>query len=165
MNNEIDIVNQWVQADGPTDVSAIFSDLGVSYEEKQILSGESGWIEKQGDFYHVVINSSESPQRRRFTAAHELAHYLLHRNLLATMGRLDRHTDRLFDSAAQNREAPFQEYHEVEANQMAAQILMPAGKVRRLFDQNATINELADTFGVSQAAMKIRLQSLNLVAR
>lgn len=159
MASELDIVFEYMQTP-PVNLAAIFADLGIEYVEQPILSGESGWIERDGDKYRVVVNSNEGEQRRRFTAAHELAHYLMHRDLLAK-GRLNRHTDRLFGNGAEhNREQPFSKKHEVQANKLAAQLVMPAGKIRQMIEDGASIDQLVQTFGVSKAAMKVRLDSL-----
>lgn len=164
VKSDLDIVTKWVQQDGPTNVRAILSDLGVDYSEEPTPSDESGFIEVQDGHFRVVVNSREGRQRRRFTAAHELAHYLMHRDLLRQNGRLNRHSDRLFDNRIMNDEAPFSAVHERQANRMAAQILMPAAKLIRLRDHGITdVDRLSDEFGVSKAAMGIRLKTLRLV--
>lgn len=169
MENELEIVKDHMR-DQPVNVAAIFADLGVDYVEDSILSGESGWIECQDGKFKVVVNADEGPQRRRFTAAHELAHYLMHRDLLCRAGKLNRHTDRLFgNAAAHNREAPFQHRHEVQANKLAAQIIMPASSIAEAWDGVAgkpelfRVSALAQKFDVSKAAMSIRLKTLGLV--
>lgn len=169
MENELEIVRDHMR-DAPVNVAAIFADLGVEYVEDRILSGESGWIECVDDKFKVLVNSSESPQRKRFTAAHELAHYLLHRDLLKS-GRANRHTDRLFgEAAAHNRDAPFQRRHEVQANKLAAQIIMPASRIREVWEghpqsnQTAKVEDIARQFDVSKAAMEIRLKTLGLLS-
>jgi len=164
--SDLDVVSKWVQADGPTNVRAIFSDLGVDYVEEPTPSNESGYIEVKEGAFRVVVNSLEGAQRRLFTAAHELGHYLMHRDLLVKYGRLDRetrHSDRLFENRAMNEDAPFSPAHEVQANRMAAQILMPASKVKRLHAGGTTASDdLAREFGVSTAAMDIRKKTLGL---
>ena len=39
----------------------------------------SGYIEKVGDKFVIVVNSLQSPLRQRFTLAHEFGHYSLHK--------------------------------------------------------------------------------------
>jgi Zn-dependent peptidase ImmA (M78 family) len=59
---------------------------------------------------------------------------------------------------------------EVEANQFAAELLMPAERVREMFfeapfdiDNERGLRKLAARFGVSPMSMAIRLSSLDLV--
>jgi len=161
MANEIDILSRWMNASGPTKVDRIFEELGVSYTERPTEGGESGWIECKDGEFKVVVNSLESPQRRRFTAGHELGHYLMHRDLMGNGERMHRHSDRLFESSDFNITSPFQQVHETQANKFAAQILMPAGKLSSLFDGGEkNVTKLANEFGVSKPAMEIRLKTL-----
>ena len=169
METELEIVKDHMR-DEPVNVAAIFADLGVEYVEDRILSGESGWIECLDGKFKVMVNESESAQRKRFTAAHELAHYLMHRDLLCREGKLNRHTDRLFGvSAEHNRDAPFQRRHEVQANKLAAQIIMPASRITEVWNAMedrppvSRIPALAEKFDVSKAAMEIRLKTLGLI--
>lgn len=167
MESELEIVQRYMGTE-PVDVAAIFSDLGVAYDERPILTGESGWIECDGGDFLVVVNSTESEQRRRFTAAHELGHYLMHRDLLCEAGRANRHTDRLFGASKEhNRESPFRHRHEVQANKIAAQIVMPASRIKAAWEESKKpqllkVSDIAKQFGVSKAAMDIRLKTLGL---
>lgn len=169
VESELEIVQRYMAAE-PVDVPAILSDLGVSYEERTIITGESGWIECNNGSFFVVVNANDSEQRRRFTAAHELGHYLLHRDLLCEAGRANRHTDRLFGATkGSNRETPFGPKHEVQANKIAAQIVMPASRIKAAWqasskDNPYRVEDIAKQFGVSKAAMDIRLKTLGLTA-
>ncbi len=164
MESEVQVVGRHTTS-APVKLREIFADLGIGYREEPIVSGESGWIERDGSSYHVVINANEGEQRKRFTAAHELAHYLLHRDLMDHGSRMNRHTDRLFDKATVNQVSPFKPHHEAQANRMAAQIVMPAELVREKHAKGLTIAQLAEAFQVSNAAMNIRLETLGLPKR
>ncbi len=160
--NEINILARHL-ADVPVDMSAIFSDLGIQFEEIWMDDGASGWITRHGDKFSVAVNASESQTRRRFTAAHELAHYLLHRDLMHGNGdRMNRHLDKLYGGAEANPASPFTRQHEIQANRLAAQIVMPAPLVRAKFAAQQDIGVLATEFGVSKAAMEIRIKTLGL---
>ena len=126
--------------------------------------GESGWIERDGDAFKVVVNSNEGAARRRFTAAHELAHYLLHRDLLDHGGRANRHTDVLFGGEQPAGTSRIRRGHEIQANRLAAQILMPAGRVKERFLAGTSIESLAQELQVSKAALEIRLKNLGMIA-
>jgi Zn-dependent peptidase ImmA (M78 family) len=79
--------------------------------------------------------------------AHELAHYILHRSQLD--GGL--FEDVMYRGGLSSRE-------ETQANQMAADILMPFPLINKLVDQGeTTIEKLAKRLQVSLPALKIRL--------
>jgi len=147
----------------PVDPAAILADLCVDYSERPIRPGESAWIERQGDRFSVVVNSEDGLVRRRFSAAHELAHYLMHRDLMyVDRARMSRHTDRLYGEQVENPTSPFTRQHDTQANRLAVQILMPAPLVRAKFAAQPDVGRLAADFGASRAAMAIRLRSLGL---
>lgn len=146
------------------DVTQLIRSLGVTYEEKPLAPGQSGFIEYSDGAYRIVVNSNESRRRQRFTAAHELAHYLLHGDLLDDRGKLNRHVDILFgEGAATNPPEPFAPFHEVQANRYAADLLMPDELVRQKFAELRDIQRVADLFDVSRRAMEIRLETIGLI--
>lgn len=107
-----------------------------------ISDGESG--------YAIYVNSQHSAVRRRFTIAHEIAHFVLHKDLIGD-GIQD---DGLYRSGLSNR-------IEAQANALAADILMPRALIRRYADENGIdrddVVRLAKAFNVSKDAMSIRL--------
>jgi Zn-dependent peptidase ImmA (M78 family) len=78
-------------------------------------------------------------------------------------GRANRHTDKLFGGDQPTSASGIKPHHEVQANRLAAQILMPAARVRERFGAGMSVEQLANHFGVSRAAMEIRLKNLGLV--
>jgi len=107
----------------------------------------------------LLVNNPKAYGRYRFTLAHELGHWLLHKHLYkgtgiaaATYG-LDKQTD---DSI------------EWQANYIAKAILMPIGQVKRGFhamrgsDKNK-VTTLAEIFEVSKQAMEYRLNEMGLI--
>ncbi|HEY0522277.1 MAG TPA: ImmA/IrrE family metallo-endopeptidase, partial [Stellaceae bacterium] len=85
-----------------------------------------------------------------FTLAHEIAHFILHRDLIE---------DGVSDDTMY-RSKELSGYHEVQANRMAADILMPVMLVKRAAELQSNPDLLARVFRVSPAAMKIRLDGL-----
>lgn len=161
MSRELDILRGGM-ATAPVDVAGIIRDIGIRYAVVSMPREQSGAIERIDDSYTISVNAHESYQRQRFTAAHELAHYLLHRDLLKAHGSLSRHNDSLFDGV-ENPDKPFKASHEVEANRLAAEILMPRDSVSAAYNSDAdNASDLAKKFGVSLRAMEIRLKILGL---
>lgn len=148
-------------ASAPVDLKAIFAELGVDYEAIW-MDEASGSLSRRGEDFTVSVNALESETRQRFTAAHELAHYLLHRDLMGDGKRMHRHIDTLYDGGEQSGDVVFNRSHEIEANRIAAQIVMPKKLVEEEYAKNSDASALARTFGVSKAAMDIRLKTLGL---
>lgn len=144
----------------PVDVKKIISEIGITYVERPMPKGQSGFIEYDGWTCVIAVNVDDGPQRKRFTAAHELGHFLKHRDLL----KKHKHLDRLYDEyASRNPEQPLDYQHEVQANQFAASLLMPRRTIENEIAKGVTsIRELARTFDVSRMAMEYRLKALNL---
>jgi Zn-dependent peptidase ImmA (M78 family) len=141
------------QQSAPVDVGAIASDLGVKVWEipdmPENISGKLFPDSKHGGSagYSIGVNPRESYVRKRFTVAHEIAHFLLHRDQI----RNGIQEDTFYRGGLSTQE-------EVEANKMAADILMPYHLIRQLSGQGIReIKELAKRFEVSEVAMKIRL--------
>lgn len=159
-----ELVRQFTNS-GVVNVKGLISALGIQYEERPMIAGESGEITCENGEFKITVNSLDIDSRKRFTAAHELAHYLLHRDLLEDRGKLNRHTDILFGEHANNNPPmPFNPSHEVQANRYAAEILMPASRVRALWrgEKEDNFAEIAESLGVSKKAIKIRLNNLGL---
>jgi Zn-dependent peptidase ImmA (M78 family) len=99
----------------------------------------------------IRINGMEAPVRRRFTLAHELGHYAL------SHGPAFRDEPNAFSS--QNRDP-----REREANQFAAELLMPADAVRKIVGSGTvrSTEDLAGIFHVSKVAMAYRVSNLGM---
>lgn len=85
--------------------------------------------------------------RRRFSIAHEIAHFALHRNLIG---------DGITDDAMYR--SNLSSAVEVQANRMAADILMPWHLIREATESGVnTVEALAKHFDVSKSTMAIQL--------
>lgn len=127
--------------------------INVFYVEAQ-ADDFSGMIRKEDDGrFHIYVNKSHARNRRRFTTAHEIAHFILHRDVMGD-GVFD---DALYRSGLTNLQ-------ETEANQMAADILMPwhllSNDVTN-FEGDDIVADLAKKYEVSAQSMSIRLDGLN----
>jgi hypothetical protein len=126
--------------------------LGVPIKAATLAPGISGEIRPTADGYVIRVNRHDPPKRQRFTVAHELAHFLLHRDQIG-QGIED---DVLYRSSLSDR-------REQQANRLAADILMPSAlltEAREAADEKGVGDValyLADQFGVSEAAMRIKL--------
>lgn len=139
------MVNQIAEALG---LPIFFRDLGRSVsaalQRRTKRPSRSGFV--------IYINQADSPVRQRFSLAHEIAHFVLHRDLIE-QGVTD---DTMYRSAELNS------YYEVQANQLAADILMPVRLVRQYGIPLASVSLMARQFQVSKKAMEIRLNGLKI---
>lgn len=139
------------QQNAPVDVMGIAEALGLRVWEDDInpYSGKLAHDPKHGGFsgYSIIVNAIEPPVRKRFTIAHEIAHFILHSDELLKG-----------DIAETLYRGGLSDSLEVEANKLAADILMPLSLIERLIAQGYTsIEELAERLEVSKTAIGIRL--------
>lgn len=132
----------------PVNVHAMCDLLGVSYHRVP-GPGWAGALNVEGDHAVIWMDMADSPERNRFTMAHELGHLFLHEE-----GRLFR--DVTFDGSPK----------ESQANAFAVQLLMPMWMVGPYVESlpagdpealDAAIAQMAERFGVSKAAMVRRV--------
>lgn len=141
----------------PVDVKSAAEAIGVRVIIDELPEGVSGKIQRDNEGgYYIVANQNEPPVRQRFTIAHELGHYVYHRSLIGD-GVSDSPAYRAPDDSVYDK-TPLEPIHERQANQFAANMLMPMAKIREIENQNPNIDvrELAKRFHVSEDAMRIR---------
>jgi Zn-dependent peptidase ImmA (M78 family) len=139
------------QDQAPVRVNALARDLGLAIFASDLRDGISGKIVNEGgrseSGYIVYVNRNEAVVRQRFTAAHEIAHFILHR---------DRIGDGITDDVLYR--SKLSSPMEAEANRLAADILMPWHLIREVTAGGVTdVRNLAEHFEVSEIAMSIRL--------
>ena len=146
----------------PVKIGKMAKELGVTIKVSSLHTGISGQIKREDDHYVIRVNRNEARERQRFTIAHELSHFLLHRNVIDTS------PDGIEDNVLYRSGAP--ERIEYEANRLAAEIVMPIELLEKAlledfenFVTEATIEILAARFQVSKAAMEIRLSTFSMV--
>lgn len=143
----------------PVDPVAIANRLGIRVSNAVFSEASlSGMIAQRGDKKSLLVNDSDSIERKRFTIAHELGHCLLHLDVEGEF--VDSATD-LFrtDDNSGKGAAHLQE---VEANIFAAALLMDGDLIRQCWSNCKDLSRMAKIFMVSESAMGIRLISLGL---
>lgn len=136
-----------------------------------ITDDVSGAILRQGERFTILINDKKAQVRQYFTIAHELGHYFLHREWLKTNAAggvvdfaemLDGQGMLLRPDEPSLTNVDLQK--EREANNFAAELLMPEDKVRDFWALTHDIADVANAFQVSKSAMAIRLERLRLLS-
>jgi hypothetical protein len=132
------------QAHSPVDVTAVARELGLAVWELKTLPANIS-----GSGFSVGINAREPYTRKRFTVAHEIGHFLLHRSKLDAG---------IFLEDTMYRGTGMSSLEETEANKFAADLLMPMPLIHRLMGAGMTgVRDLAAELQVSEPALKIRL--------
>jgi Zn-dependent peptidase ImmA (M78 family) len=145
----------------PIDITEIVLEHGLTLQEEQLEDNVSGMLMIHGAHAMIGINEGHHPHRKRFTIAHELGHYMLHRDA----------SDVFVDAFLRSeRSSKGDDPQEIEANAFAAELLMPKRQLinavadcpYNALDEGA-IRHLAARFGVSTTAMAIRLTRCNFI--
>jgi Zn-dependent peptidase ImmA (M78 family) len=144
----------------PVDPITIAMRIGVQVRGAELPDNISGALLKQpGHDPIILLHHSDSTNRKRFTCAHELGHYVARIESANLEENLDITAYEYVDlrgSLAANGTDP----DEMFANAFAANLLMPATEVNRV--KSASIFEMSQYFGVSNEAMMYRLKKLGI---
>lgn len=149
----------------PIDVEAIAKSLGLKVIAYDLGEGVSGLLAIQEGVGTIGYNPTEVGVRIRYTIAHELGHFDLHRD------KNDLFVDKqLIYRSGQSGDTPEKFQMEQEANVFASALLMPSNLLRKEVERakldlasDDAIKKLADKFQVSTTAMAIRISSLGLI--
>ena len=157
----------------PVDVDKVAAGLGLSAAYEKLDDDVSGVLVVRDGQGSVILNKSQHPNRRRFTMAHEIGHYVLHwtqqdRLFLdrryPTFSKVD---DSVYLRSSSQSTSPREE---MEANEFAAALLMPKKLVLGFiksaslsFIDEEDVSGCARAFGVSEQAMLIRLKRLGIL--
>ncbi|MEW6534569.1 MAG: ImmA/IrrE family metallo-endopeptidase [Candidatus Auribacterota bacterium] len=158
--NIFSIINEYRKSI-PVDLRGLLKELGIDLMFSNLDNDISGIIESVGKTYRIIVNESHSETRQRFTIAHELGHYVFHRNLIG---------NGIYDNKAYRCSYPNQynnpninSVHETEANKFAVSLLIPNDELERNkaitnhLETHEQVRRLAEKFNVSKQAMAIRL--------
>src|SRR5438045_2662136 len=113
----------------PIKIEEIAAMRGLKVMPYPLGDDVSGLLAIQDGLGTIGYNQNEPKVRRRFTIAHELGHYELHKD------KSDLFVDKQFIYRSQNsRSTPVNQAMEQEANYFASAILMPTDQVRKAIE-------------------------------
>ena len=147
----------------PVPVEQVADCLGIKIESTDLGEDCSGVLVRHRTRAVIGVNWAHHYNRRRFSIAHEIGHFVLHEG--------DTYIDKGYRVNFRALEAGSgTKREEVEANAFAAALLMPAEWVRDAFKhqpfdltEDDGLEMLAEKFEVSTQAMTYRLMKLRLV--
>lgn len=153
----------------PVDIICLSDYLKIRVEASDLDRDVSGFLAINNDTAVIGYNKQQGPERKRFTIAHEISHFVLHAKkdepLFIDKNKKPEQRIMFRDAASSTGEF----IKEREANAFAAALLMPKKlieqKVRQcaIDDIQDAIVELAKDFQVSNQAMSIRLANLDII--
>ena len=140
------------------DITDLAQRGGITVEEADFDDNlVSGTLESNNEgSVTIKINRNESEERKRFTIAHEIAHYVLHHNQGETSFIDYRQDQSYYTTSGDLRK-------EIQANMLAAALLMPKEKVIEAWERCHNVDQFAKLFSVSKKAAAIRLDNLGLI--
>lgn len=137
----------------PVKLGALAKEFGLIVKLATLPANISGEIKDCNGVVTIRVNQHDMHSRRRYTLAHEIAHFLLHRHLLR-----DGITDDVLYRSSQSSQI------EAEANRLAADIIMPMHQVDECYARHfkgkkdaALYEAIAKDLDVSTIALKYRL--------
>jgi len=147
----------------PIPVEKVARVLELRIQRSPLPDDLSGLLVRHPSFDKPVIgvNSLHARVRQRFTIAHEIGHFLLHK-------KAEVYVDRQFSVSFRNSDSSSAEHrNEIQANRFAAELLMPASFLRtELGERTVDLGDeellefLASRFQVSTQAIAYRLMNL-----
>jgi Zn-dependent peptidase ImmA (M78 family) len=140
----------------PVPVDKLAENLGLEIRVAPLRGDLYGALIRSDHENYIGVNSLNHPNRRRFTIAHELGHFVLHKGIKVHIDKGFRVNWRDDESSQAVSD------EEMEANRFAAELLMPIQFLTRDIDRlrgvgHETVALLARKYKVSSQAMRIRL--------
>ena len=143
----------------PVDVVKIAKLNSIKVYEGNLDKNVSGAIRynKEKNYFEILVNKNDTRQRKRFTIAHEIGHFFLHKEILMSD---EIHIDIMYRMPNEDEE---QKRREKDVDYFAGALLMNKTLLTKMYNENNTITELAEIFDVSVSAMTVRLDILGLL--
>ncbi len=143
----------------PVDVVKIAKLNDITVYEGNLEKNVSGAIRynKEKENFEILVNKNDTRERKRFTIAHEIGHFFLHKEILMSD---EIHIDIMYRMPNEDEE---QKRREKDVDYFAGALLMNKTLLTKMYNENNTITELAEIFDVSVSAMTVRLDILGLL--
>ena len=126
---------------------------------EEIPEGADGMLRKNGDAFEILVRKGMSPERTRFTIAHEIGHLFLHCGYIVDQEKWEA-TDDVYHEGEYEKE--------IQANEFASALLMPKNRFRAYIEDHSEGNKVdmasvARSFHVSIASAISRAKKLKII--
>lgn len=158
--NAIELAENLKKTENRIDIIKIANELGIKVFLTEEISVPSFIAyDAESDCYEIYVNSKEPSTRKRFSIAHEIAHFILHKDKINTFGIVGRQNSKSLSKA-----------EEQAADTLGAKILIPEKCAIEYLKYNGvgiediigynTILDFSKEFEVSLIAGAMRLREL-----
>jgi len=156
------IEHHYIRNNGRVLGETVFEDAVIPIYERENNEGYKLIPVKAGT---IIIDASllyyKNDGRFRYTCAHELAHWVLHKELYTELGETAAMTKAV-------RSSEVAKTIEWQADKLSSYLLMPKGTVKMAYHRHTDVAcdkviALARLFRVSKQAMRIRLTEMGLI--
>lgn len=152
----------------PIDLEVVAKHLAIRVLYEDMADDMSGLLVVKAGKRAVGVNRTHHHNRQRFTIAHEIGHFVLHHKSFVDP-KNDLHWDKKWAYFRSSADLPSDKQDEYEANQFAAELLMPEALLRDFvkreridLSDDIEFSRLAEALEVSQQALTIRLMVLKM---
>lgn len=136
----------------PVDLVGLAKTLEIQIKSVPMHDSVAGEIIRDGsDTYTCVLNSMHRPIQQRFTLAHQMGHYVLHREILG-QGISDT-KDYAAVPGSTYYNSRISEHDEADATAFALGLLIPPKALDRFKDLGLSVEQMADKFQVETWAV------------
>lgn len=149
-------------------INILYSDMKGLEKDERTISGFAK-VNPETGLPEIVINGNEPINRQRFTIAHELGHIILHwkwlpgRTIDQKFAEISYRSDHVY--------SPSEKKREVQANEFAAELLVPLEKVESYagalsdfgtggLDRDIIIHTLSNVYKVSESMAAIQFSKI-----
>jgi len=143
------------------DIISMATTLGINVYSEPMSNDKSAFLRKEDDTFTITVNENHKMERQRFSVAHEIAHFILHNDLIENNTCVGRESNAISLDLEK----------EEEADNFAAEMLMPQKYVEEYLSKNnihknmfifddAIVKDLANKFNVSFFASIVRMRDL-----
>lgn len=163
----VDKINEEMDLGVPVEIVRLCRSMGFSIFRQKLPSLMCGYIAVDGELKDrlgtdriIVVNGDESSKRRRFTVAHELAHFLFD---------FDPNEIEFYNAFETNHNVS-NDPKEIRASRFAAELLMPVEEFTEAYNKAytahersserfyETVQDLSDIFLVPPKAVEVRIK-------
>ena len=152
--------NYWTPGRFPVDPIRVARAAGVEVHDSRLGGDRWGMLVGVGNSSTIYLDARQPPSRKRFSAAHELGHYMTHAGVVGLAGFNvkpimpgEGYADARSDEGRVN-------VFEAMADEFAASLLMPEKKFRELKGRGSSVIDIASYFKVTVDAASRRARLL-----
>lgn len=160
------LIKERLVHNAPVPIEEIADYLHIKIEDENFPPDSTidAMMLRRGAHASIVVNKDHHINRKRFSIAHEIGHFLLHANDDLYIDKKVQEQLFIFTRASGKKDSD-----EIEANQFAAELLMPSDLIKRDFlrkiekREENFISKMAEEYQVSETALTYKLMNLKLI--